>query len=160
MANITSVETMTNNVFELFVESNGVVQHNHSDNCCFDDNALITTFEKNKQHITCSGVIAHFKIGIVQWTNQDNQEQVQKQLLHAWARWSEVRDLSLCPYALKYNVYICNTLSSQDDNYFRLELFAGNAEQKWNKIHFWLPSDCPEKWSQGRHHDFKMVYLF
>ena len=72
-----------------------------------------------------TGVNVHFQNGMSERGIWEIQEQAQKQLLHARARWPELIHLALRPYAVRYAVNIHNTVPSHDIRCFRLELFAG-----------------------------------
>ena len=76
------------------------------------------------QHITYCGD-AHFQNGIAKRVIKDIQEQAQKQLLLARARSPEAMHLTLWTFAVRYTIYIHNTVPSQDDGCSRLKLFTG-----------------------------------
>ena len=125
---------MAKKAFEHFAESHAVhIQHYHCDNSHFADNAFIASSEQNKWHITCCGVNVHFQNGIAEWAIRDIQEQAWKQLLHARARWPEVMHSALWPYAVRYAIYIHNTVPFQDDVLDWNSLQESDVEQKWKK---------------------------
>ena len=123
---------MAKKAFEHFFESHGVHnQHYHCDNDHFSNNAFIADCKQNKQHITYCGENVHFQNGIAERSITDIQEQAQKHILHARARWPQVIHLALWLYAVRSAIYIHNTVPSQDDGCSRLELFAETGvEQK------------------------------
>jgi hypothetical protein len=112
--------------FEQFAANNFVhIKHYHADNGCFADNAFINHCAQQGQRVTFCGVNAHFQNGIAERTIRDITEVGRKQLLHAMARWPQAVDLSLWPYALRYAVYLYNTVPVLPEGVSRLELFSG-----------------------------------
>jgi ribosomal protein L13E len=130
MRSQTSAETIqAKRAFERWASDYGVtIRHYHCDNGRFADNAFIAACEQQRQTITFCGVNAHHQNGIAERAIRDIQDQARKQLLHAKARWTKAIDLALWPYALRYAVYVHNTvpyLQGKNNGKSRLELFSG-----------------------------------
>ncbi len=75
--------------------------------------------------ITYCGVNAHFQNGIAERAIRDITDSARTMLLHAKARWPSAVHLCLWPYALRYAVYIHNTVPVLLNGRSRIELFSG-----------------------------------
>ena len=78
---------------------------------------------------------------------KDIQEEAQKQLLHASARWPVDIHLAPWPYAGRYTVFTHNAAPTKDDGHSRLELIAGIwCETKMKENHtFGCTKFTPQK---------------
>ena len=128
MTSMSSDETIkAKQAFEQFAANHFVtIEHYHADNGRFADNAFINHCSQRQQRLTYCGVNAHFQNGLAERAIRDITEVGRKQLLHAMARWPQVVDLALWPYALRYAVHIFNTAPVLPDGSSRLELFLGS----------------------------------
>ena len=127
MTGTSSAETVkAKQAFEQFAANHLVhIEHYHADNGRFADNAFISHCSQRQQRLTYCGVNAHFQNGVAERAIRDITEGGRKQLLHAMARWPQVVDLALWPYALRYAVHIYNIAPVMPDGSSRLELFSG-----------------------------------
>jgi hypothetical protein len=101
---------------EAYARSHGVtIKHYHANNGCFADNAFMQLVAKSGQTISFCGVNSHFQNGITKKRIHDLSEQACKQLLHAKARWPEVIEINLWPFAIHIANDICNTLADKKD---------------------------------------------
>ncbi|KAL7472405.1 hypothetical protein ACHAW6_000532 [Cyclotella cf. meneghiniana] len=128
MTNMSSNETIkAKQAFEQFTANHFVtVEHYHVENGRFTDNAFINHCSQWQQRHTYCGVNAHFQNGLAERAIRDITEVGRKQLLHAMARWPQVVDLALWPYALRYAVHIFNTAPVLPNGSSRLEVFWGS----------------------------------
>jgi hypothetical protein len=127
MTSMTSDETVkAKQQFERFAASHGVkIRHYHADNGRFADNKFKQHCDASHQQLTFCGVNAHFQNGIAERAIRDITEGARTMLLHAKARWPQAVHLSLWPYALRYAVYLHNTVPILPDGTSRLEAFSG-----------------------------------
>ncbi|KAL7485090.1 hypothetical protein ACHAW6_010683 [Cyclotella cf. meneghiniana] len=128
MTSMSSNETIkAKQAFEQFAANHFVtIEHYHADNGRFADNAFINHCSQRQQRLTYCGVNAHFQNGLAERAIRDITEVGRKQLLHAMARWPQVVDLALWPYALRYAVHIFNIFALQNN------LAAGNTMPRWS----------------------------
>ncbi len=99
------------------------IEHYHADNGHTTDNSFISHCSQRQQWLTYCRVNAQFQNSLAERAIRDITKGGRKQLLHAMARWPQVVDLVLWPYALRYAVHIFNTAPVLPDGSSRLELF-------------------------------------
>ncbi len=112
MTRLTSQETIdAKQAFEHFAEQHGVqILHYHCDNGRFANNDFKNACASANQWLTFCGINSHFQNGIAEKAIHDLRESARKQLLHAWHQWPAALHLALWPYALRYAVYLHNSL--------------------------------------------------
>ena len=98
----TSLETLASkHVFEAFACEKGIprIQHYHSDNGRFMDNAFVNDCLKQGQSQSACGVNAHHQNGRVEKTIRDLSDDARKSLIHAVYKCNGVVSTALWPYA-------------------------------------------------------------
>ena len=101
------------------------VEQYHADNGRFADNAFIKHCEDHNQHISYCGVNAHHQNGIAESAIKNIQNNARKSLLYAQEKWPAAIHTSLWPYAIRYAVYVHNTVPTNDGGESILDTFAG-----------------------------------
>jgi len=142
--NLTSDETIkAKQAFEAFAHTHGVrIQHYHSDNGRFADNAFRTSIEENQQTISFCGVNAHWQNGIAERRIRDLQEAATTMLLYAQRRWPDAIDRALWPYAMRHANNISNNTPMKGQQHSPIELFSSVkiAPQLRHFHHFGAPA--------------------
>ena len=112
--------------FEAYARSMGIrIQHYHTDNGRFADNAFLQAVQQEGQTISYCGVNAHFQNGVAEKRIRDLQDEARRQLHHAKARWPEAVTVNLWPYALRNANHLKNTLPDKPNGTCKLQRFAG-----------------------------------
>jgi hypothetical protein len=114
----TSLETLASkHAFEAFAREKGIprIQHYHSDNGRFMDNAFVIDCRKQGQSQSACGVNAHHQNGRVEKRIRDLSDDARKSLIHAVYKWNGVVSTVLWPYAFRHAAVVMNTLPDKKD---------------------------------------------
>jgi hypothetical protein len=134
----TSTETLeSKHAFEAFAREKGVdkIEHYHSDNGRFIDDAFRLDCEKQGQTQTCCGVNAHHQNGKVEKRIRDLCDDARKSLIHAIFKWNGAVITALWPYALRHAANVRNSIPDNKDGTCALERFTGaevRPNLKWH----------------------------
>ena len=100
------------------------MNHYHSDNGRFIDNAFDVDCIKQGQTQTCCGVNAHRQNGIIEKCIKDLSDDPRKSLIHTIYRWNRTISTALWPYAFRHAANVRNTLPDRRDGSSPLGRFS------------------------------------